>query len=112
MASKLEDEVQWVTDTEIEHIEIEDIKTKLEAKIHTLEAPYRRIKRSGLVEATIFPQAMQSPELIMTISKYYQQETRKCVDTDGNVIVDFSPDMIGVTIGIPMREKVSVTIKE
>lgn len=76
LASKLEDEVQWVTNTEVGHIEIEDIKTQLEAEPHTLEASYKRIKRLGMVEATTFPQTMQSPKLIMTIAKYYQQETR------------------------------------
>lgn len=56
LASKLEDEVQWVTNTEIGHIELEDIETQLQ--VETLEAPYRRITRLGLVEATIFPQVM------------------------------------------------------
>lgn len=98
LASKLEDEVQWVTDTEIGHLELEDIKTQLQPEPHALEAPYRRIIRSGLVEApTIFPQEMQSPELIMTIAKYYHRETRQCVDVNGNVIVDISLDMIGMT---------------
>ncbi|XP_059073321.1 uncharacterized protein LOC131874098 [Cryptomeria japonica] len=95
LASKLEDEVQWVTDTEIGHIEFEDIKTQLQREPHALEAPYKRIKRLGLVEAIVFPQAMQSPKLIMTIAKYYQQEMRQCVDANGNIIVDLSPDMIG-----------------
>lgn len=58
LASKFKDEVQWVTDTKIGHIEIEDIKIQLTPAPHTLEVEYRRIKRSGLVEATIFSQAM------------------------------------------------------
>lgn len=51
--SKLDDQIKWVIDTDIEHIEIKDIKTQLDKP--RLEAPLRRIKRSGLVEATIFP---------------------------------------------------------
>lgn len=55
--------------TKIRHIEIKDIKTQL-------EAPHRRIKRSGLVEATIFPQSVQGPEFILIIAKFYDPNTR------------------------------------
>lgn len=48
----------------------------------------------------------------MTIAKYYHQETRKCVDPDMNVIIDLSPNMIGMNFGIPMKEEVLVTAEE
>lgn len=53
LASKMEDEVQWVIDTKAGHIELKDIEAQLQAE--SLEAPYRRIKRLSLVEETIFP---------------------------------------------------------
>lgn len=77
-SSKLDDQVKWVTDTEIGHIEIQDIRTQLDKPI--LEALHRRIKISGLVETTIFSQSMQAPEFIMTIVQFYDLDTRKCTD--------------------------------
>lgn len=58
-----------MTDTEVEHVELEDIATQLDKP--RLEDPYRRIKRSGLVEATIFPQSIEAPEFIMTVAHFY-----------------------------------------
>lgn len=51
--SKLEDAIQWVTDTEIGYIELEDIEKQLEKL--GLSAKYRRIKTFDLVEETVFP---------------------------------------------------------
>lgn len=62
-------------DTNIGHIELEEIRTKVAQP--NLEAPYRRIKRFGLVEVTIFPQEIQSPELILAITQHYEKDTRK-----------------------------------
>lgn len=56
LVSKFDSDVQWVIDNEISHIEIEDIRKEVAQP--NLEAPYRRIKRLGLVEPTIFPQAL------------------------------------------------------
>lgn len=59
LVSKFENEVQWIIDTKIEHIELDAIKQEVDHP--NLQVPYRRINRSGLVEATIFPQEIQSP---------------------------------------------------
>lgn len=77
-SSKLDDQIKWVTDTKIGHIEIEDIRTQLNKP--KLEALHGRINRSGLVETTIFTQSVQAPEFIMTIAQYYNLDTRKCTD--------------------------------
>lgn len=57
-ASKLDDQIKWVIDSEVGHIELEDIRRQIDKP--RLETSYRRIKRSGLVEATIFPQSIQA----------------------------------------------------
>lgn len=76
------------------------------------DAPYRRIKRSGLVEATIFPQSIQAPEFIMTIAQFYNADTRKCTDDKGKIVIDLSADMLGFVFGIPSRDEVLLTTEE
>lgn len=108
--SKLDDQIRWITDTEVGHIEIGDIATQLD-KLN-LDALHRRIKRSGLVEATVFPQSLQAPEFIMTIVPFYNPETRKCMDAHGKTIINLSPDMLGFVFGIPTREEALLLIEE
>lgn len=110
LISKFGNEVQWVTNTEIGPIEIED--TRKEVAQTNLNAPYRRIKRSRLVEATIFPQAVQSHRLILTIAQHYNKDTRKCRDTNGNIVVDHSLETVALTFGILQSEKVLQTTEE
>lgn len=78
----------------------------------SIEALHRRIKRFGLVEATIFPQSLQVLELIMTIATFYNPETRKCIDAQEKIVIDLSPDMLGFVFGIPTREEVFLLTKE
>lgn len=106
----MEDHIKWVTDTEVGHIELEDIRSQFEKP--RLDAPYRRIKRSGLVEATIFPQSLQAPEFIMTIAQFYDTNTWKCVDDKGPIVIDLSADMLGLVFGIPSSDEVLLTTEE
>lgn len=108
--SKLDDHIKWVTDTEIGHIDIEDIKTQVERP--RPEAPLKRIKRSGLVEATIFPQSIQAPKFIMIITQFYNSNTSKCIDTQRRKVIDVYPDMLGFVFGIPTRDEVLLTTEE
>lgn len=101
--SKLDDQIKWVINTKVGHVELEDIETQLDKP--RLEAPYRRIRRSGMVEATIFPQSIQAPEFIMTVAHFYNADTRKCIDAQGRVVMDLSVDMLGYVFGIPSREE-------
>lgn len=80
-ASKLDDGIKWVTDIEVGHIEFEDITKQLAHQ--KLDAPHRRIKRSGLVEATMFPESVQASEFIMIVSQFYDPNTKRCVDDKG-----------------------------
>lgn len=106
----MDDQIKWVTYTEIRHIEIEDIKTQLDKPM--LEAPLGRIKRSGLVEATIFSQSVQAPEFIMTIAQFYDLDTRKCTDAQGKTVIDLSPNMLGFVFGIPTRDEIFLSTEE
>lgn len=108
--SKLEDQIRWVTDTEIGHIEIEYIKAQFNKP--SREALHQRIKRSSLVETTVFAQSLQAPELIMAIAPFYNPKTRKCTDAEGKTIIDLSFDMLGFIFGIPTREEVFLLIEE
>lgn len=77
-----------------------------------LEATQRRIKRSGLVEATIFPRSVQAPEFIMTIAEFYDPDTRKCPDAQGKIVIDLSPDMLGFVFGIPTRDEIFLSTEK
>lgn len=107
---KLDDQIRWVTDTEVGHIEIGDIATQLDKP--NLDALHQRIKRSGLVEATVFSQSLQAPEFIMTIAPFYNPDTRKCTDTHGKTVIDLSLDMLGFVFGIPSREEAFLLTEE
>lgn len=109
-ASKLEDTIQWVTDTEIEHIELEDIEKQLEKP--WLSPKYKWIKRSGLVEETVFPQSVQAPEFILQVAHFYNPDTRQCVNADGKVVIDLSPHMLALVFHIPTRKEVFVEEEE
>lgn len=76
--SKLYDQIKCITNTEVGHVELEDIGTQLDKP--WLEVPYRRIKRSKLIETTIFPQSIEDPKIIMTMEQFYNADTRKCID--------------------------------
>lgn len=109
-ACKFENKVQWITNTEIGHIQLEAIKSEVYGE--NPNSAWRRIRRSGLVESTVFPQAIQTLELILAIAQHYNKDTRKCMDTKGNVVVDLSLEMLALTFRIPQFEEVLQTIEE
>lgn len=76
------------------------------------EALLRRIKRLGPVEATIFLQSVQALEFIMTVTQFYNADTRKCIDDQGRTMIDLTIDMMGFVFGIPARDEVLLTIEE
>lgn len=108
--SKLDDQIKWVTDTEVGHVELEDIRTQLDKP--RLEDPYTRIKRSGLVEATIFPQSVQALKFMMIKAQFCKADTRKCTDAQGRTMIDLSTDMLGFVFGMPTRDEVLQTKEE
>lgn len=106
----MDEKIKWVIDIEVGCIELEDIKTQLDRpRPDTL---LRRIKRLGLVEATIFPKLVQALEFIMTVGKFYNVDTRKCLDGQGRTVIDLSVDMLGFVFGIPAKDKVLLTTEE
>lgn len=64
------------------------------------------------MEATIFPQSVEAPEFIMTITQFYDADTRKCIDAQGKTMIDLPLDMLGFVFGIPAGDEVLLTTKE
>lgn len=110
LVSKFENEIEWVTDTKIGHIELDAIDQEVAQP--NLQAPYRIIKRSGFLDPIVSPQVVQYLELMLVIAQHYDKDTRKCRDTKGNVGVDLSAEMLTMTFGIPQYEKVLQMTKE
>lgn len=77
-----------------------------------MEAPKRRIKRSGLVEATIFPQSVWALEFIMKTIRFCDPSTRKCTHARGKIVIDLSPDMLGFVFRIPTRDEIFLSTEE
>lgn len=94
----MENEVQWVTGIEIGHIDMEAIRPAIWDKDANIS--YLRKERLGLPHEIVFPQKVQSTELIMVISQHYNEATRQCLDGKGNVIMDLSTTMIAQTFKI------------
>lgn len=86
------------------HIELKDIERQLEKS--GLDAEHRRIKRSSLVEAAVFPQLVQVPEFIMTVAQFYNPDTKQCVDSIGILVIDLSPNVLALVFQIPTRREV------
>lgn len=106
----MDDQIKWVTDTKVEHIELDDIITQMDRP--RWEPRYRRIKRSGLVEATVFPQFVQAPKFIMMIAQFYNADTRRYIDDQGRIVIDLSTDVLGFVFVIPSSDEALLTIEE
>lgn len=48
----------------------------------------------------------------MAIAQFYDVDTRKCMDEQGRMVIDLSPDMLGFVFGIPARDEVLLTTEE
>lgn len=92
IASKVDSNWADITDTNLGPFNYEELYE--ETFREDVSRRMERIVQSGLAHVSLFPLFVQCLELILTAARAYNPATRQCVDLQGNIIIDLTPQII------------------
>lgn len=108
--SKVTTDWREISDTNLGHIDIDEFKQRVWIK-PTIENA-RKIRSSGLAKVFSFLPTLVAPELVMACKEVYQEDTKRIVDRDWNVLANLSTKLIGKTFHIPTFREMEEASKE